>query len=86
MAQQPLLAHDIGHGYPAQGDARGAGMRADKQLFEGCALGGRLDPETLTHVRPVLVVIGDFQPLTFFIGAGLQGHARAAQHQGIFQL
>jgi hypothetical protein len=61
-------------------------MRADKQLFEGRSLGRRLDPEALADVRPVLVVIGDFQPLAFFIRAGLQRHAGTAQHQRIFQL
>lgn len=70
MAQQHLLAHDIGHGDPAQGHARGAGVRANKQLFEGRSLGRRLDPEALADVRPVLVVIGDFQPFAFSSAPG----------------
>ncbi len=61
-------------------------MRADKQLLKGRALGRRLQPEALADVGAILIVIGDFQPLAFFIRAGLQRHAGAAQHQRIFQL
>jgi hypothetical protein len=66
-AQQRLLGDDIGGGYPAQGHARRAGMRADKQLLEGRSLGRRLQAEALADVRPVFIVIGDFQPFAFFI-------------------
>ena len=35
-------------------------MRADKELLERGALGGRLDPEPLADVCAILVVVGNF--------------------------
>ncbi len=61
-------------------------MWADKELLESRSLGRRLYPEPFANVCAVLVVIGNSQPLAFFIRAGLQRHAGTAQHQRIFQL
>ena len=60
-------------------------MRANKQLFEGGALGGGLQTEALTDIRPVFIVVGDFQPRALLVAAVLQGHAAAAQHQRVLQ-
>ncbi len=72
MAQQRLLGHDIPQRvYPAQRHPGGAGMRANKQLFEGGALGGGLQTEALTDIRPVFIVVGDFQPRALLVAAVL---------------
>ena len=60
MAQQRLLGHDIRRRYPAQRHPGGAGMRANKQLFEGGALGGGLQTEALTDIMIVLLFFCDF--------------------------
>lgn len=60
MAQKRLLGEDIGGRYPAQRYARRSGMRADKELLKGGALGGRMQSEALTNIRAIFIVIGDF--------------------------
>ncbi|CSF61476.1 Uncharacterised protein [Shigella sonnei] len=53
-------------------------MRADKKLLEGGTLGRCLQTETLTHIRTVFIVIGDFQPFAFLVVPMLQRHAATA--------
>ena len=84
MAQQRLLGDDIGGRYPAQRHARRSGVRADKELLNGGALGGGMQAEALADVRAIFIVIGDFQPAAFIIRAVLQIHSATAQHQRVF--